>query len=79
MMLDLAKNFGHSLDDIITEVAKDAANRFYFTNYAGNDMIFDMPGIYLPDRGGIRIEDMILVTEDGYKNLTNFNKEYTTI
>lgn len=28
------------------------------------------PGIYLPGKCGVRIEDMILITEDGYENLT---------
>lgn len=33
------------------------------------------PGIYIKGFGGIRIEDMILVTKNGYKNLTNVPKE----
>lgn len=33
------------------------------------------PGIYLKGFGGVRIEDMILITKDGYKNLTNVAKD----
>ena len=33
------------------------------------------PGIYLPGRFGVRIEDMIVVTEDGYQNLASSPKE----
>jgi len=33
------------------------------------------PGIYLPGRLGVRIEDVILLTEDGCRNLTNAPKE----
>jgi Xaa-Pro aminopeptidase len=28
------------------------------------------PGLYLADVGGVRLEDMILITQDGYENLT---------
>lgn len=37
------------------------------------------PGIYLPEENGIRIEDDILVTEDGGESLTTFNRELTVI
>ncbi len=33
------------------------------------------PGIYLPGKFGVRIEDMVVVTEDGYRNLASSPKE----
>jgi len=33
------------------------------------------PGIYIKGFGGVRIEDMILITKNGYKNLTNVPKD----
>jgi Xaa-Pro aminopeptidase/Xaa-Pro dipeptidase len=34
------------------------------------------PGAYVPDVGGVRIEDDILVTQAGYEILTDFNRDY---
>lgn len=33
------------------------------------------PGIYVKDFGGVRIEDMVLITEDGYENLAHSEKK----
>jgi Xaa-Pro aminopeptidase len=34
------------------------------------------PGLYYPGLGAVRIEDMVLVTGDGCRNLTNFSKAF---
>ena len=38
-------------------------------------IITDEPGIYLPGKFGVRIEDMICVTDTGYKNFVSLPKE----
>ncbi|MCK8817496.1 aminopeptidase P family protein [Natroniella sulfidigena] len=37
------------------------------------------PGIYLPDWGGVRIEDIVVVTEDGCQILNQFSKELIVV
>ena len=37
------------------------------------------PGIYIKGFGGVRIEDMILITKNGYKNLTNIPKDLNSV
>jgi len=53
---------------------------------AGNDAVLQPgmvitiePGVYLPGKCGIRIEDMLLVTERGYEVLTPVGKEWTEL
>ncbi|MBQ6626388.1 MAG: aminopeptidase P family protein [Ruminococcus sp.] len=42
-------------------------------------VITDEPGIYLPDKFGVRIEDMYLVTENGCESLALIDKELTIL
>ena len=46
--------------------------------HAGN-IVSAEPGIYIPGVGGIRIEDTVLITEDGYRLLTDFDHSFTVV
>jgi len=37
------------------------------------------PGIYLSGRGGVRIEDNVVVTDDGCRSITGFSRELTQL
>ncbi len=43
-------------------------------------MVFTVePGIYLPEKVGIRIEDDIVITQEGAKSLSTFSRELTSL
>jgi Xaa-Pro aminopeptidase len=75
------EQFGHGLGHGIgLEVHEAPAVRAESTEMleAGN-VVSCEPGIYLPGLGGVRIEDMVLVTDDGGERLTHAPKELTTV
>ncbi|MGQ9679128.1 MAG: M24 family metallopeptidase, partial [bacterium] len=43
------------------------------------DVLTVEPGVYLPGKGGVRIEDMVYVTSKGFLNLTKTRKELLII
>jgi Xaa-Pro aminopeptidase len=45
---------------------------------AGNTVSVE-PGVYLPGRFGVRIEDLVAVTDDGCEILTGFTKDLVTL
>lgn len=42
-------------------------------------MVTVEPGVYIPGKFGIRIEDLVVVTEDGYRNLSSIGKELRVV
>jgi len=46
---------------------------------APNEVVTVEPGIYLPGELGVRIEDFVVVAEDGYRNISTLPKELTIV
>ncbi len=74
----LAKYFNHGLGH---GVGIDIHENPYLTyeskeRLLTGDVVTVEPGVYLAGYGGIRIEDMVVVEENGYRLITLFDKEF---
>jgi Xaa-Pro aminopeptidase len=73
--------FGHSTGHGVgLAVHEDPAVNSENQDLIQEGMVFTIePGIYLPDWGGVRIEDMVIVTPQGAKSLTFLPKDLRVV
>lgn len=71
------ENFGHGLGHGVgLEIHEQPSFSSSCETVLQAGMILTVePGIYLPEKFGVRIEDMVLITENGYENLTKSTKK----
>ncbi|MDQ3778772.1 MAG: M24 family metallopeptidase, partial [Actinomycetota bacterium] len=75
------ENFGHGLGHglgLLTHEAPGVRPESDESLAAGNVVTVE-PGIYLSTVAGVRIEDLVIVTDDGCEVLTRFPKELMAV
>jgi len=74
---EMPHGLGHGVGIAIHELP--VLSRTATATLALGNVVTVEPGAYLPGRGGIRIEDLVIVREDGPEVLTPFTKELLTV
>lgn len=74
-------NFTHRLGHFIGQTEHEKGDvSATNTTLAKPGMIFSIePGVYLPGEFGVRVEDLVLVTEDGCEILNHVDKHWKTV
>ncbi len=70
-------SFGHGIGQDVHQHISVSPNSPHVLK-AGN-VVSAEPGVYIPGVGGIRIEDTVLITEDGCEVLTSFDHSFTVV
>jgi Xaa-Pro aminopeptidase len=75
------ENFGHGLGHGVGLEVHEAPRlaRTGEDPLAAGNIVTVEPGIYLPGQGGVRIEDLVVVTPDGRRVLTGLSKDLQTV
>jgi Xaa-Pro aminopeptidase len=75
------EHFGHGLGHGVGMEIHEAPRlaRAADETLAAGNVVTVEPGVYLPGRGGVRIEDLVVVTEDGHSVLSGTTKDLILI
>ena len=75
------EHFGHGLGHGVGLEVHEAPRLSQKSDQAleVGDVVTVEPGIYLPGRFGVRIEDLVTVTDDGCSNFTSFPKDLRVV
>ena len=67
------RNIGHSIGLFVHELPYIDEQ---YDDVLETGMVMTIePGIYIPDWGGVRIEDQVLITDDGYENMISISHD----